>query len=131
MKNKSECTNLETLIEEATIQVVQVFEPDIEAVAKFQAAFTKVVIDDALNGLANSKTDDGLFYGFTSAGNVATNNITSALIESGISPTGNLPEGRCFLFTAVPVNDTLKLQAMILKGKVAMNSEKVNFEKRK
>lgn len=121
MKKVNDVTNLDEMIGSAVIQTNNIFHPDVEQLEKFQERFATIVVDEILDGLSYGDSLEERLYGFTSAFDVPTNNMKRALIETGISSTGQIPKGHFFLSTFLPVTGELLLDAQIIKEELAMD----------
>lgn len=123
-KSIDNVSTLEELIGSAVIQVTTVFQLDEEQVEKFRDSFTTIAAAEILAGYSYSSSLEDKFYGFTSGGDLPTHNMKEALIEAGISTTGMLPKGYCFLSTFLPITGELLLDAQIMKEEMAVVATK-------
>lgn len=117
-------TSLADLITEARRCVSVIFNPSEEQLEKFQHSFSEIAADEILTGVVYGEVKGKDAYGFHSAGNAITSNMGNALIASGISANGTIPEDRVFGVTLLPIDGNLLLDAQILKEEMAFVSEK-------
>lgn len=122
MREEKKITTLSDLIDNAVIQTANIFSPEEAQLESFHDVFACIVVDEVLSGYSYGRTSEDRLYGFTSASNIPTSNMKQALIETGISTTGTLPEGYCFLSTFLPITGDLMLDAQILKEELAFEA---------
>lgn len=122
MGKVKDITTLHDLIDNAVVQTANVFSLEVEQLESFHDTFATIVVEEILAGFSYGRSGDERLYGFTSASSIPTSNMKQALMETGISTTGTLPEGYCFLSTFLPITGELLLDAQLMKEELAFEA---------
>lgn len=103
--------SLDSFIKQGEVDVYNIFSPTVKQMRDFKFFWRGVVLHEISQGETSAHSSKHALYTYTSGGNVPTYNMKNALVNSGISSDGLLPENCCFFTETIVMTPELQAKA--------------------